>query len=115
LANNGRIEIVKYKHWEKNIESQLISLVRLNLKSWKGNVISGRTAVFGVIIECENAIVVLPSAGRIMTFRGEPINWRVFPRSKHYENQLHLIYDERLEVYSFNHDYFVDQDKKIWE
>ena len=43
---------------------------------------------------------------------GEPINWRVFPRSKFYENHLHIVYPDRLEILSFNDDYFVDQEKK---
>jgi len=48
----------------------------------------------------------------IHTFAGEPVNWRIFPRSKHYENQLHIIYNDRLEIISFNHDYFVNQNEK---
>jgi hypothetical protein len=47
-----------------------------------------------------------------MVIPGEPVNWRVFPRSKHYANHLHVVYDDRLEVWSFNHDYFLDQKKK---
>ncbi len=41
------------------------------------------------------------------------MHWRVFPRSDHYSNQLHIIYDDRLEIVSFVHDYFVDQSSKL--
>ena len=40
------------------------------------------------------------------------VRWRVFPRSKHYVNHLHVILDDRIEIYSFNNDYFVDQRSK---
>jgi hypothetical protein len=29
------------------------------------------------------------------------------------KNQLHVIYEDRLEILSFNHDYFVDQEAKL--
>ena len=113
-AGNGYIEIVKYRPWEEDPEKQLKKLTQIRLEAWKGDIISGGVAVFGVIVECDNAIVVIPSVGSPVTIKGEPINWRVFPRSKHYENQLHLIYDDRLEILSFNHDYLVDQKKKYF-
>lgn len=30
-----------------------------------------------------------------------------------FKNQLHVIYEDRLEILSFNHDYFVDQEAKL--
>ena len=35
------------------------------------------------------------------------------PALEHYSNQLHIIYDDRLEIISFVHDYFVDQTSKL--
>ena len=29
-----------------------------------------------------------------------------------YENHLHVILDDRIEIYSFNHDYFLNQEDK---
>lgn len=111
-ARNGCVHIVRYKPWKKP-DSELEYIGSLNLAQWKGQVVSGKVASFGVIIECENAIVVLPSDdGDAITFPGEPVNWRIFPRSKHYENQLHIIYEDRIEIISFNHDYFVNQELK---
>ena len=111
-ARNGQVRVVRYNPWEKERGSKLKDLGYLKLAPWKGDVVSAGVAVFGVIIECENALVVLPSQGENYTFPGEPVNWRIFPRSKHYENHLHIIYDDRLEILSFNHDYFVDQQEK---
>ncbi len=45
---------------------------------------------------------------------GEPTNWRVFPRSEDYVNQLHVVYEDHLDIFAFTHDYFVsDQASKM--
>lgn len=71
------------------------------------------TAPFGTVLEFDDRLVVLRSDGAVDQFLGEPVHWRVFPRSEHYSNQLHIIYDDRLEIVSFVHDYFVDQSSKL--
>jgi len=104
------VHVVRYQPWKK---SKLQHIGDLELPERKDQVISAKVASFGVIIEYENAIVVLPSDdGTPITFKGEPVNWRIFPRSKYYENQLHIIYEDRIEIISFNHDYFVNQKSK---
>ena len=65
---------------------------------------SGGNAVFGAILELDSALVVVRSDDKVDTFPGKPFNWRVFPRSRHFTNQLHIVYDDRLEILSFNHD-----------
>ena len=47
-----------------------------------------------------------------MTIPGPITRWRVYPRSMNYENHLHVILDDRIEIYSFNHDYFLSQQEK---
>lgn len=113
LISDNKLHIVKYNPWQKDDNKIFVDHGIVRFERWKGNVISGKNAVFGIIIECDNAIIVIPSLGNNITIPGEPINWRVFPRSKHYENQLHIIYEDRLEIYSFNHDYLVDQESKV--
>lgn len=71
------------------------------------------TAPFGTVLEFDDRLVVLRSDGGVEEFAGEPVHWRVFPRSDRYSNQLHIIYDDRLEIISFVHDYFVDQTSKL--
>jgi len=44
---------------------------------------------------------------------GESVHWRVFPRSENYSNQLHIIYEDHIQIVSFVHDYFVDQSQKL--
>jgi hypothetical protein len=81
-------------------------------QAWKGEIIGGGATFFGTIVECENALVVLRSDGEFYNLPGAVTRWRVFPRSTRYENQLHVLYEDRLEIHSFNHDYFVDQRTK---
>jgi hypothetical protein len=75
--------------------------------------VSAGTAPFGNVIELDDRIVVVRSDGEIENFPGEPVHWRIFPRSSHYSNQLHIIYDDYLLIVSFVHDYFVDQESKL--
>lgn len=77
------------------------------------SVVATGTAPFGTVLELDDSVVVLRSDGVIEKFSGEPVHWRVFPRSEHYSNQLHIIYDDRVDIISFVHDYFVDQEGKL--
>lgn len=110
-ANQNEIKVVKYSPWNEDENLRLLGSV--SFEQWKGEIISASVVSFGVVVELENAIVIFPSEGGAITIPGEPVNWRVFPRSKHYENQLHIIYEDRLEILSFNHDYLVDQNEKL--
>jgi hypothetical protein len=111
-AGADYINIVKYRPWLKSDEGQLESLGKIEIANWKGDVVSGSAASFGAVVEYDNALVVVKSDNSPLTIPGEPVNWRVFPRSKYYENHLHIIYSDRLEIYSFNQDYFIDQATK---
>ena len=119
---DGQLTIIRYRPWARREATQLKRLGTLNVRpttatiqfeAWKGEAIAGRVAVFGTVIELENAIVVVLSDETVVTLPGEPINWRTFPRSKFYENHMHVIYRDRLEVFSFNQDYFVSQSQKL--
>ncbi|MDP8223941.1 MAG: hypothetical protein P9L99_11325 [Candidatus Lernaella stagnicola] len=111
-AHAGAVSIVKYSPWDNEGIARFQDMGTITLAPWKGEVVSGGTALFGTIIECDNALIVVPSQGDPITIPGEPVNWRVFPRSKHYENHLHIIYDDHIDILSFNQDYFVDQKVK---
>lgn len=113
-AIDGGFEVVKFNYYadpEKD-EQRFQRLNRVDLQAWKGKVINGGTAYFGNIVECENALVVAQSDGRYLTIPGPVTRWRVYPRSINYENHLHVILDDRIEIYSFNHDYFLNQKEK---
>lgn len=111
-ARRNSIKVVKYEPWKRD-EAPIRDLGDIEFESWKGDIVSACTTNFGMIVELENALVVFPSDGQPVTIPGEPVNWRVFPRSRRYENQLHVCYEDRMEIYSFNHDYLVDQQQKL--
>jgi hypothetical protein len=85
----------------------------LHLNFDPNNVVSTGTAPFGSVVEFPDRLVVLRSDGATETFRDEAVHWRVFPRSEHYSNQLHIIYPDRMRIISFVHDYFVEQTSKL--
>jgi len=76
-------------------------------------VTDGGVANFGTVLEYDDAICVLLSDGEVFWIEGDPVSWRIFPKSVHYENQLHVIFDDHLDIYSFNQDYFEDQETKV--
>lgn len=75
--------------------------------------VSAGTAPFGTVLEFDEHITVIRSDGFTDHFVGEPVQWRIFPRSSNYSNQLHIIYEDYMLVVSFVHDYFVNQAEKL--
>lgn len=113
MASNGHLRVVRYNPWASDVQSQFESAGSIDLEAEMGSIVSAVVSLFGTVIEFDRGIVVLPSEGAPIRLPGEPVNWRTFPKSHHYENQLHVIYGDRLEIYSFNQDYFVDQGEKV--
>ena len=108
---NGSIRVARYEPW--NEENPLRGIGTLPLARRGETVVSAKVALFGTVVELDSGLVVICSDGTTLEVHGEPVSWRVFPRSRHYENHLHVIHDDRLEVLSFNHDYLVDQNTKV--
>jgi len=120
--SNHQIDVANYSprsaKSKKNAESKEVGKLftqrgKFDLNFDASTAIATGTAPFGTVLEFDDRLVVLRSDGVVDVFDGEPVHWRVFPRSDHYSNQLHIIYDDRLEVISFVHDYFVDQSEKL--
>lgn len=109
---DGHIEVAKYSPWNKEKEDRIKNLGYFELQNYKGQFVSSNSAVYGFIVEFDNGITVLDSQLGNVWIEGEPVNWRVFPNSKFYENHLHIMYDDYLSIYSFNHDYFLNQKEK---
>ena len=65
-------------------------------------IVSVRSALFGAIIEFDESVVVIKGDGTLVEFPGEPVNISSFARSRRYENQLHIIDDDRIQVKSIN-------------
>jgi hypothetical protein len=76
------------------------------------DIVSTASAPFGSIVETHDGLQVIRSDNQFDFIPGEPVSWRVFPRSDNYGNQLHIIYDDRIEIRTYVHDYFVDQASK---
>ena len=110
-VTNGSIRVAKYEPW--NERNPLRRLGVLPLARHGEAVVSAKVALFGTVVELDSRLIVICSDGTTLDICGEPVSWRVFPRSLHYENHLHVIHDDRLEVLSFNHDYRVDQQAKV--
>ncbi|MFY9476124.1 MAG: hypothetical protein WAQ08_00385 [Aquabacterium sp.] len=122
--SNGEFQVVDYspqsnqkpnkdgkpKVYKSASEFSQIDNEKIQLDS--GGVISTGTAPFGTVIEFDDRISVMRSDGILESFGGEAVHWRIFPRSEHYSNQLHILYEDRIEIISFVHDYFVDQKNK---
>ncbi len=115
-VRDRQISIIKANPYSDKAENRLVSFGNVQIAEWKGGLVSAKVAVFGVVLEYDAALVVVGSgpdeSAEIHTVRGEPVNWRVFPRSANYRNHLHVVRDDVLEVWSFNHDYFVEQKHK---
>ena len=112
LLADALIRVIQYTPWDDTAPTRMIGELELDLSA--GGVVSASTAPFGIVIELDRAIVVKTSTGDVVSLLGEPSNWRAFPRARHYSNQLHIIKTDCLEIYSFNHDYLVDQQEKVF-
>lgn len=111
-AVEGGLEMVRFNNYAKTDDSIFSSTKFIPLQLWKGKVLSASIAYFGTVLHCENAVVVMLSDGSYFNIPGEISRVRIYPRSLNYENHLHVIHDNKLEIYSFNNDYFVDQKSK---
>lgn len=112
LAKQSHIEVAQYSPY-KPLSTRFKYLGRVETAASQGDIVRGDSALFGYILEFDEGLLVIDSEVESSTWiAGEPVNWRVFPKSKFYTNQLHVIYDDYLSIHSFNQDYFVDQRKK---
>jgi hypothetical protein len=111
LSNNGKVKVAAYTPREDHRIKQLGEFELGEPRH--GRILNGAVALFGTVIEYDDLMAVIESDESTWVTREEVVSWRVFPRSRHYENQLHVIFDDRLEILSFNNDYFVDQTSKL--
>lgn len=113
LANESGIDIVRFSNDKKSKdEHKTFSPLDHFKKQIKKEIIGGSTAYFGNVVEFIDGLWVVRSDGEITRINKPVTRWRIYPRSINYENQLHVILDDRLDVYSFNHDYFISQIEK---
>jgi hypothetical protein len=113
IYHDNKIDAIKYSSNKKDGTNSFVPIGELPVDTDNGELVSAEVASFGTVIEYDNAIFVIQSDNETFTIPGEPVNWRVFSKSHNYTNQLHIVYEDRLEIYSFYNDYFIDQTSKV--
>ena len=98
IKNHNEIEVKSLSKLKQGLSQENKIL---QFQQWKGEILSGLSTPFATIIECENALVVSFNASSFINIEGDITKWRVFPNSKQYLNDLHVIHDDYLEIYSF--------------
>lgn len=106
------IKLAAYTPQSRSSQQKFSDLGFVKIDELSGEIISADSSFFGVVIEKESGLLIISSSLESQLLEGEPVNWRVFPKSRNYTNQLHIIYEDALHIYSFNHDYFVNQGTK---
>ena len=109
--SEGQIDVIRYSPWEA--ERAIERIGHLGIDNVGKDTLSAAIAPFGIVTELDDSLCVNTSDGTRIRLEGEPSNWRTFSRAKHYANQLHVVKEDYLEIYSFFHDYFTDQEEKV--
>lgn len=112
IATSQKVKVLKYNKWNASGNVGMHT-IETRCNKHDSIIVKGGAAIFGNIIEYADGLLVMRSDGKKTWIPGEITRWRVYPRSLNYLNHLHVILDDRIEFYSFNHDYFVDQSQKI--
>ena len=96
---NGQGEV--YSHVEtSNIDFPKVEEKRIIPRLSQERLLGARSGSFGTVIEYEHALILYNESGEDLISH-RPVNWRVFPRSKNYVNHLHVVENDRLQIYAF--------------
>lgn len=110
-VNKNGFNIVSFDNFNEDAMFTKRDGFKQSLK--KSKIIGGASAYFGNIVEFENGLSVIQTDGQSLTINQPVTRWRIYPRSINYENQLHVLLDNKMEIYAFNHDYFIPQYNKL--
>jgi len=112
VDKNG-IRVTRYAPGAREPSDQFVDAGQVKAPASALCPVDGSVAHYGIVVESDDALTVLRSDGKKYESRGAPTNWRTFQRSKWYVNHLHVIHSKRVDIVSFNHDFFVNQTSKI--
>ena len=113
-ASEDKLRVLKFNKWSEHSEhDRLKDLGVINLNN-SSRQVKGGAASFGNIMEYEDKLVVIMSDNNRFEIPQEVTKWRIYPRSFNYLNQLHVILEDRVDFYSFNHDSNVNQAEKLY-
>lgn len=110
-ANRSGFNVISFNNYEDHKRFTKQDDFKKNLT--KGIIIGGASAFFGNIVEFENGLRAILTDGSVLDINQPVTRWRIYPRSYNYENQLHVLLDDEMRIYAFNHDYFISQTDKI--
>ena len=116
-ASGNIVDIYELGPFLESNDAPLIRQIkRVELYNWKGSVISGTISHFGVIIEAENALVIVNDSINLehdsITIEGPVTNWKDFPKSKNYKYLLSVVFDDKISFYSFPDTYLTTKYEK---
>lgn len=110
-ARGNGFNVVSFNNYEEHKRFNKQKDFKKNLT--KGRIIGGASAFFGNIVEFENGLRVILTDNSVLDINQPVTKWRIYPRSLNYENQLHVLLEDEMRVYAFNHDYFISQIDKV--
>lgn len=116
-ASGNIVDIYELGPFPESNDAPLIRQIkRVELYNWKGPVIAGTISHFGVIIEAENALVIVNDSidndHDSLTIEGPVTNWKDFPKSKNYKYMLSVVLEDKITFYSFPETYLTTKFKK---
>lgn len=117
MASRSTLQIENWNPWlgrERqgvDVQKSLFGRHTVRIKDLTEEAIDGSAAVFGIIVEMDSSLLVSGVDGTIASF-GEPVSWRIFPRSRRYLNQLHVTYEGYISIFAFIEDYFIPIDTR---
>jgi hypothetical protein len=113
LITDNKFEIIKCNYFADPEKGQnIFNKIYSNEVEISGDLVNSGSCYFGNIIETTTGLFILLSNGQKYCINEEITRWRIYPRSKNYENHLHVILDDRIEIYSFNQDYFLENENE---
>ena len=90
-----------------DVQYSLFNREEVRVSDLTDDAIDGAATIFGIIVEMDRSLLLRGVDGSITAF-GEPVNWRTYPRSHRYLNQLHITYDDHISIFAFVDDYFIE-------
>ena len=113
-ANESQITSSKFtqKRVAIGIESASAPLGHLRFDTTVPKPVGGGSGTFGAVVEINDGLLVIESDETQSVISGEVTRWRNYPRAINYENQLHVIFDDHIDVFGFFGDYYVGQRAK---
>lgn len=101
-AVEGGLESVKFTQRLMQKDYSPFSNAKfIPFQAWKGRIINAGDSSFGVLIECEYALVIMNNENDYINIQGPIARWRVFSEQEKYKKLLHVILEDKISIYSF--------------